>query len=103
VLEIANELWSYGEYSVVMAPVPTQRLVDVQWSGLQAGRIIGTPTEVEITRCGSGPAVLVRVTYVDPDGLGLVRAQERLDALRRSVSRHRVATPSAPEGPRGPE
>ena len=96
VLEIADQLWAYGEYAVVMEAVPIQRLVDVQWAGLQAGRIIGAPTEVEITRCG-GPAVIVRITYVDPDGLGLVRAQERLDDLRRSVGRHRVGAPAVRE------
>lgn len=95
VLEIADQLWSYGEYSVVLEPVPTQGLVDVQWAGLQAGRIIGSPTDVEITRCAGGSAVVVRVTYVDPDGLGMVRAQERLDALRRSVGRHRVGSRTA--------
>jgi hypothetical protein len=97
VLVIADQLWSYGEYSVVIDPVPTQQLVDVQWAGLQAGRIIGAPTDVEITRYGSGPAVIVRVTYVDPDGLGLVRAQQRLDALRLSVRRHRTGKQTAPE------
>jgi len=87
VLEVADQLWSCGEYSAVIDPVPIQRLVDVQWAGLQAGRIIGAPTDVEITRYAAGSAVIVRVTYDDPDGRGLIRAQHRLDALRRSVGR----------------
>ena len=90
-LEVADQLWFCGEYAVVTDRVPTQHLVDLQWAGYQAGRILGVRTEVEIAPCGAGaPSVVVRVTYVDPDGCGLVRAQQRLDALRRSVRAHQA-------------
>lgn len=97
VLEIADRLWVYGEYAVVMERVPTQPLVDVQWAGLQAGRLIGTQTDVQVIPCG-GLNVTVRVTFVDPDGRGLVRAQQRLDALRRSVRSHQEGRRDTPAG-----
>jgi hypothetical protein len=91
-LTIAGKLWLYGEHVIEIDPVPTQGLVDLQWAARQAGRLIGVRTELEIEPVGlPSPEVLVRITYSDPDGRGLIRAQDGLDALVRSVREQQVA------------
>jgi len=88
VLEFAGKLWLYGEHVVEIDPRPTQRLVDLQWAARQAGRIIGVRTKLDIGPFAqSDPTVTVTITYVDPDGRALIRAQDGLDALLRSVRR----------------
>jgi hypothetical protein len=85
-LAIAGKLWLYGEYVVDVDPSPTQRLVDLQWAAYQAGRIIGVKTTLDVTTLsGADPRVRVGITLVDEDGRGLIRAQDGLDALLRSV------------------
>jgi hypothetical protein len=86
-IDIASELWLYGEYVVEMDPLPAQRLVDVQWAALEAGHLLGARATIRVTetRRKPDPRVTVRVTFVDPNGRGLQRAQEGLDALLRSV------------------
>jgi hypothetical protein len=88
-LEIAGKLWLYGDYVVEISPTPTQRVVDLQWAAHQAGRILGVKTILDITSHGAKhPTVTVSITFVDPDGRGLRRAQDGLDALLRSVREH---------------
>ena len=91
-LEIAGKLWLYGEHVVEIDAVPTQALVDLQWAARQAGRLIGVRTELDIAPVGEpSRQVVVRITYSDPDGRGLIRAQDGLDALVRSVREQQEA------------
>lgn len=86
-IDIASELWLYGEYAVELDPLPAQRLVDVRWAALEAGRLLGARAVIRVTetRPMPDPRVTVSVRYVDPSGRSLQRAQEGLDALLRSV------------------
>ena len=86
-LDIASELWLYGEYVVELDPLPAQRLVDIRWAALQAGHLLGARAKIHITETRSVPdrRVTVRIRFVDPNGRSLRRAQEGLDALLRSV------------------
>ena len=100
-IDIASELWLYGEYVVELDPLPAQRLVDVRWAALVAGRLLGARAEFRVTEVRREPDPLVRVTvrYVDANGRSLERAQEGLDALLRSVqqaqTRHGARTDQA--------
>jgi hypothetical protein len=98
-LEIAGKLWLYGELVIELDPVPAQEFVDVQWAARQAGRLIGVRTELDIVPTGGGSStVVVRITYSDPDGRGLIRAQDGLDALVRSVREQQAARDSLSRG-----
>jgi hypothetical protein len=103
-LEIAGTLWLYGEHVVVIDPRPVQQLVDVQWAAHQAGRIIGVRSRIELTWNGwPDPRVTLVITFDDPDGRGLIRAQHGLDALLRSVlDQQELAHPSRVISQRGP-
>ena len=61
--------------------------VDLQWAARQAGRVLGGRTKVHVGRSHGphDPTVAVTVTYVDPDGRGLQRAEEGLEKLLRAV------------------
>jgi methyl coenzyme M reductase gamma subunit len=87
VVEIAAKLWIDGVYVARLDPSPTQRYVDLQWAGRQAGRVLGGRAVVTI-RDARGPEdskVTVTVTFVDPDGRSLQRAEEGLENLLRKV------------------
>jgi hypothetical protein len=87
VIEIATKLWVDGVYVVELDRSPTQRFVDLQWAARQAGRVLGGRANVR-TSGARGPddqAVTVTVTYVDPDGRGMRRAEEGLEKLLRMV------------------
>jgi hypothetical protein len=86
-LEIASKLWFYGEYVFDLDPHPHQRLVNVRWAALQAGRLLGVRAKTTVTGplSRTDPTVTVTITFDDPDGRTRVRAQEGFDALLRSV------------------
>jgi hypothetical protein len=87
VVEIASKLWIDGLYIVELDPRPTQRFVDLQWAAHQAGRVLGGRAKIE-TRGPRGPedpTITVTVRYVDPNGNGLLRAEEGLEKLLRHV------------------
>jgi hypothetical protein len=86
-IDIAADLWLYGEYVVEVKPYPVQQVVDIHWAALQAGRVLGAQAKVQVGERSrtTDPLVTVSVTFVDPDGRGLERAQKGLDALLRSV------------------
>jgi hypothetical protein len=86
-IEIASELWLYGEYVVELDPMPAQRFVDVRWAALEAGHLLGARAEIRVTEVRRKPDSLVRVSvrYIDPSGRSLKRAQDGLDSLLRSV------------------
>jgi hypothetical protein len=87
VIEIAARLWIDGEYAVELPVSPTQPYVDLQWAARQAGRVLGGRSKVRIwpRRGFKDRRVVVKVTYVDPDGHGLERAEESLEELMRVV------------------
>jgi hypothetical protein len=61
--------------------------VDLQWAAHQAGRVLGGRSKVHVGRRRSlkDPTVAVTITYVDPDGHGLQRAEHGLEELMRLV------------------
>jgi hypothetical protein len=92
VVEIASKLWIDGVYVVELDPCPTQRFVDLQWAAHQAGRVLGGRAQIETSgaRGPEDPTVTVTVRYVDPDGRGLLRAEEGLEKLLRQVRAQHV-------------
>ncbi|HEX2893173.1 MAG TPA: hypothetical protein VHO29_04125 [Marmoricola sp.] len=102
-LEIAGKLWLYAEHAVEIDATPAQRSVDVQWAAYQAGRLIGVRTRVDISAANpDGSRLCVRITYVDPDGQGLVRAQDGLDSLVQAVRRQQLAESRLSGSPSSP-
>jgi hypothetical protein len=87
VVEIASKLWIDGVYVVEADPSRTQRYVDLQWAAHQAGRVLGGRVKIETSgaRGPDAPTITVTVTYVDPDGNSLQRAEEGLERLLRQV------------------
>ncbi|RNM14034.1 hypothetical protein [Nocardioides pocheonensis] len=87
VIEIAAKLWIDGQYVAEIDPSPAQHFVDLQWAAHQAGRVLGGRTRVHVgpSRGPADPTVTVTVTYVDPDGRSLQRAEEGLEKLMRTV------------------
>jgi len=102
VIEIAARLWIDGAYTVDVLPVPTQRFVDLQWAARRAGRALGARARVHVgqPRGDRNGPVTVTVTYVDPDGRGLEKAEAGLEALMRRVLEAQPAGPDSP-GPAG--
>lgn len=90
VIEIAAKLWVDGTYVVELDPSPTQRFVDLQWAARHAGRVLGGHATVHVggARGPDDSTVTVTVTYVDPTGRGLDRAEEGLEKLMRMVLAH---------------
>jgi hypothetical protein len=69
-----------------MDPRPVQRLVDMQWAGHQAARLLGGRARISVSApTGDEPDVTVTITYVDPDGTGRDRAEQGMDLLLGSV------------------
>jgi hypothetical protein len=63
--DIARELEDTGEYRTTFVPTDPQRLVDLRWAALGAGRLLGRPVHVAVTRAGIEPGtspVTVRMT-----------------------------------------
>ena len=94
VIEIAAKLWVDGVFVASIDPSPTQAFVDLQWAAHQAGRVLGGRSKVR-TSPPTGPedpAIMVTVTFVDPDGRGLQRAEEGLERLLRKVLAEQART-----------
>jgi hypothetical protein len=64
VTEIARQLEDGGEYRITFLPSGPQRLVDVRWAALSAGRVVGRRVRVAVTRAAVDPStpITVRVT-----------------------------------------
>jgi hypothetical protein len=63
--DIARQLEDSGEYRATFVPTDPQRLVDLRWAALGAGRILGRRVHVAITRAGIEPGtspITVRMT-----------------------------------------
>jgi hypothetical protein len=86
-IEIAAKLWIDGQFVAELHPLPTQRLIDLQWAARQAGRVLGGRATVHTSRPhgSTNPTITVTVTYVDPTGQGLTHAEEGLEAAMRQV------------------
>jgi hypothetical protein len=86
-LEIASKLWYYGQYTFDLDPSPQQRLVDVHWAALQAGRLLGVRAKINVSAPSSKtePTVTVTIAFDDSDGRSRARAQEGFETLLRSV------------------
>ena len=102
-VDIAADLWLYGEYVVELNPFTAQRMVDVHWAALQAGRLLGARAKIHVgeRRHLADPRVTVSVTYLDPNGRGLERVQAGLDALLQSVHAARAYQDAHVPTPRG--
>jgi len=62
--EVARQLEDAGEYRATLDPGEPQRLVDLRWAALEAGRILGRRLQLVMTKAvqvGDGP-ITVRVT-----------------------------------------
>lgn len=70
--EIATDLRKRGEYVAEVEATPNQRIVDLHWASLLAGRRLGVRTRVDVQRPGSGQGSRLRVTVVCVDRLGQV-------------------------------
>jgi hypothetical protein len=64
---IARELQANGEYRVVLDPREAQRLVDVRWAALGAGRALGRSVKVVTSRAieTRNAPIAVLVTFVE--------------------------------------
>ena len=64
---IARELQATGEYRVVLDPREAQRLVDVRWAALGAGRALGRSVKVVTSRAieTRNAPITVLVTFVE--------------------------------------
>jgi len=85
--EIALQLRLYGVHEIVIDDCTDQRLVDVRWAVLRAGRMLGARPSIELcTRAGQSPTSLtVIITGGDPAGAECSRARAGLDALLQAV------------------
>src|SRR3954447_19308424 len=63
--DIASELESAGEYRAVLDPRQPQRLVDLRWAALAAGRILGRKVKVVMTRAVHDTDAPITVRVVD--------------------------------------
>lgn len=89
IAKIASDLRARGEYVAEVAATPNQRIVDLHWASLLAGRRLGVRTRVDVQQSGSGQGgTRLRVTVVCVDRLGQVVAQVS-DAARAVAARRR--------------
>ncbi len=49
---IARHLEEAGEYRVTLEPGPPQRVIDLRWAALEAGRRLDRRVDVAVTRSG---------------------------------------------------
>lgn len=66
---IARHLEDAGEYRVTLEPGPPQRLIDLRWAALDAGRRLGRRVSVAVTRAGvdaASASTTVRMTCLPP-------------------------------------
>lgn len=89
-LEIASKLWFEGRCTLEVVPTPHQRVVDVHWAALQAGRLLGVRARVRVVAPfdRAHPTVTMEIVFDDLDGRARVRAEEGLEKLLRAVSGH---------------
>ena len=86
VREIAENLREHGAYVADVDPRPNQRLVDLRWASLRAGRRLGLRTRMHVVSGASPREPLVRITVVCVDAFGHVVEASRA-AVRAMVHR----------------
>ena len=79
VADIARQLDDAGEYRLTLVPDLPQRMVDLRWAALRAGRILGRPVEVAVSagalNAAQGP-VTIRLTSPAPTRTGIPRQRD---------------------------
>ena len=80
---IVRDLQTSGEYRVVLDPRESQRLVDVRWAALGAGRALGRTVRVVTSRAieTRNAPITVLVTFVE--GRRSTIPTQRLEPERR--------------------
>jgi hypothetical protein len=84
--EIAEQLQEHNQYTADLDPSPHQRIIDLRWASLLAGRRLGVRTRMHVTGLASSKDQLVRVTVVCVDALGHV-AEVGRTAVRSLIHR----------------
>ena len=82
--EIADHLREHGEYVANVDPRPNQRMVDLRWASLKAGRRLGIRTRIHVSKPASLDNPTVRVTVVRADRLSHAVKSAR-EAIRAVV------------------
>ena len=84
--DIVMDVWRTGSY--VASVWHLERLADLGVAAQRAAQAFGTIARFDVSNSlGAGPTVVVRISFVDPGGVALRRAQEGLAALLCSVRR----------------
>jgi hypothetical protein len=79
--EIAREIQDAGEYRVALDPRDPQRLVDLRWAALAAGRALGKRVQIVMTKAvHDGDAPITARLVTAPAPRAVVPAQRRHDA-----------------------
>lgn len=92
VVDITLAVWRSGSYTVSLTPRPGC-LAEIRSAAEEAARVLGVVPHVEFSGPvdSADPVVVVSVTFVDPAGRAVRRAQDGLGALLRSVRRTHAA------------
>jgi hypothetical protein len=85
VVEIALAIWQTGSYVTRVGAGATDDLAALRRAADQAARLLGARALVDVSRPYDSGGCTAAVTFADPDGRGLRRAQDGLGRLRRSV------------------
>jgi hypothetical protein len=87
--DIARQLMLAGEYRATFVPSDPQRLVDLRWAALGAGRLLGRRVQVAITRAGIEPGIspiTVRMTCAPASRQPRPPSQRKIPRQRRDGS-----------------
>lgn len=79
VADIARQLEDAGVFRVTMVPDLPQRLVDLRWAALRAGRILGRPVKMAVSGAAvssAGSPVTIRMTCASETRQGIPRQRE---------------------------
>ena len=84
--DIVVDVWRTGSY--VASVWHLERLADLGAAAQRAAQALGAVARFDVSNSlGAGPTVVVRISFVDPGGVALRRAQEGLASLLASVRR----------------
>lgn len=79
IADIARQLEDAGEFRLTLVPDLPQRVVDLRWAALRAGRILGRPVEVAVSggalSSSEGP-VTIRMTCAADARPGIPRQRD---------------------------
>ena len=84
VADIILDVWRTGSY--VASVWHLERLTDLGVAAQRAAQSVGTVARFDVSNSlGAGPTVVVRISFVDPGGMAMLRVQGGLTALLSSV------------------